>query len=332
MKKKVPSLLLAAFAASSSVFTGCGGQGTGNTTTIVATIAVGVSFQPLVGKTKGLQWDVRGDEQWSSGVLPITNEFTTGQPVTNRYWPGIDSGRVTMSTIPFDEHGKRLGYGEPTTMFMKHSETRIEIVIEALPPSCSNQEKDGRESDVDCGGADCPKCGTGQACTNNIDCFSDMCAPNGKCAAAPTCTDKVKNGTETDTDCGGGNCTACVDGKACKGNDDCQMKMCANSICGTVPTCTDGKQNNLETDLDCGGPACPKCADLKACAASSDCQSGVCTSGVCQAPKCGDGVKSGTEQCDNGAQNDCTGMSPCASNCTKPSSVMGTKAATSNEV
>ena len=32
--------------------------------------------------------------------------------------------------------------------------------------------------------------------------------------STPTCTDGVKNGTETDVDCGGA-CSPCADGKAC---------------------------------------------------------------------------------------------------------------------
>ena len=48
-------------------------------------------------------------------------------------------------------------------------------------------------------------------------------------AAAPTCTDNVKNGNETDIDCGGGTCGACIDGKTCLVNSDCQSNICSGT-------------------------------------------------------------------------------------------------------
>jgi len=59
-------------------------------------------------------------------------------------------------------------------------------------------------------------------------------APGG---TDPTCTDGVKNGTETGVDCGG---------------------SCPNA-CSATPTCSDGIQNGSETGVDCGGSctACP---------------------------------------------------------------------------
>ncbi len=50
---------------------------------------------------------------------------------------------------------------------------------------------------------------------------------------APTCTDGIQNGGETDIDCGGPDCDPC-------------------------PTCNDGMQNGDETGVDCGG-SCPPC-------------------------------------------------------------------------
>ncbi|CAN90920.1 putative exported peptidase / protease [Sorangium cellulosum So ce56] len=57
--------------------------------------------------------------------------------------------------------------------------------------------------------------------------------------AAPTCTDGVKNGTETDVDCGG-TCTAdCANGQACVTGADCTSLSCVAGVCqpstGTAP-------------------------------------------------------------------------------------------------
>ena len=50
------------------------------------------------------------------------------------------------------------------------------------PPaaSCTNNEKDGDETDVDCGGGTCPKCNAGKKCKVNKDCKSGWCV-KGKC-------------------------------------------------------------------------------------------------------------------------------------------------------
>jgi len=86
-------------------------------------------------------------------------------------------------------------------------------------PTCTDQAKNGDETDVDCGGGVCPKCADGKVCLKHADCKSGVCK-SGICAAA-SCTDKVKNGAETDVDCGGGTCPACADTKQCAKNSDC---------------------------------------------------------------------------------------------------------------
>jgi hypothetical protein len=100
----------------------------------------------------------------------------------------------------------------------------------------------------------------------------------------PTCTiDGVKNGTETDIDCGGGTCPPCGTDKTCQAARDCVSGVCLNQVC-QAPSCTDGFKNGSETDRDCGG-SCPKCVTGKACQIGADCVSGSCLSQVCQ-PTC----------------------------------------------
>ena len=45
-----------------------------------------------------------------------------------------------------------------------------------------------------------------------------------------TCSDGIKNGNETDIDCGG-SCPSCEDGKSCLQNSDCSSNTCYNSVC-----------------------------------------------------------------------------------------------------
>ena len=82
--------------------------------------------------------------------------------------------------------------------------------------------------------------------------------------------DGVKNGDETDVDCGGGNAARCADGRGCARATDCTSGVCTASTCA-APGPTDGVKNADETDVDCGGAKAPKCALGKACKANEDC-------------------------------------------------------------
>lgn len=151
---------------------------------------------------------------------------------------------------------------------------------------CTDGAKDADETDVDCGGscgASCKDTSPQQHCAGAGDCVSGVCA--GTLCQPPTCTDSVKNGSETDKDCGGGACPACADTLHCAANADCANNLCSGSGPGTCVSCGDGVKNGNETDKDCGGAVCDAlgktCATGLACAAAGDCASGVCQGNVC---------------------------------------------------
>ena len=160
-------------------------------------------------------------------------------------------------------------------------------------PSCADTVKNGNETDIDCGGADCADCANGKACAGNGDCVSGVCT--GSVCQVPSCSDAIKNGTESDVDCGG-SCAPCTGGKLCSGNGDCASNSCTAGHCDGQ-SCVDGLKNGAETDVDCGGSSCSKCANGKACIANSDCSSAGCVGGVCSvvAATCTDGLKNGLE-------------------------------------
>ncbi len=178
------------------------------------------------------------------------------------------------------------------------------------PASCTDGFLNNGETGTDCGGTNCDAlnktCGTGINCGVAADCTSKVC--NTTCQAA-SCTDTVKNGTETGTDCGGATCDGqghtCGNGLACAGNADCTSGKCTGNVC-QAPSCNDGVKNGLETDTDCGGSVCAACPATRACIAAGDCQSGVCTGNVCQAASCTDLVMNGGE-----TGVDCGGTSTC---------------------
>jgi hypothetical protein len=102
-------------------------------------------------------------------------------------------------------------------------------------------------------------------------------SPEAPAPGEPTCRDRVKNGDETDVDCGG-SCQTCWTGKRCESGRDCQSQFCRAGTCG-APTCTDGVRDGFESDIDCGG-SCGPCSSGQLCAADRDCMSESCDNGV----------------------------------------------------
>ena len=186
--------------------------------------------------------------------------------------------------------------------------------------SCTDGLKNGAETGVDCGGSCKSKCSNGAACLIASDCTSNVCQNNmcvapclpdwgsyGSCSvstcgqtgtksrsdgcgntetlscstpACPTCYDRIKNGPETDVDCGGSCLAKCADGKMCGISSDCSSGVCTNNQCAAacVPqwrndgscTASCGQTGNYQRQIDgcgnsrmvsCSGPACPTCSE-----------------------------------------------------------------------
>ena len=128
------------------------------------------------------------------------------------------------------------------------------------------------------------------------------------CEIVDTCSNGIKDGIETDIDCGGTMCGSCAEGQKCAADTDCNTgfcdpdkKVCAIKTCETnedcggdatckdgacvpAPTCSDNIKNQDESDVDCGG-SCDKCENGKTCASDKDCATGECTNGVCTGEK-----------------------------------------------
>jgi hypothetical protein len=136
-----------------------------------------------------------------------------------------------------------------------------------------------------------------------------------KVCMAATCADGLKDGVETDVDCGGNVCNACANKLACGSGSDCMSSTCANGTC-VAQHCTDtfgpdaGMVEVGETDTDCGGPDCAPCGQGKFCMTPSDCQSNSCNfngdAGTCGPGNCKDGIANFGE-----TDVDCGGPTSC---------------------
>jgi formylglycine-generating enzyme required for sulfatase activity len=125
-----------------------------------------------------------------------------------------------------------------------------------------------------------PPCANGESCVTNNDCTSKSCVAN--LCAPPSCSDQIKNGDETDTDCGGSCATKCAPTKACTEAKDCLEGVCTASVCAAA-TKSDEVKNGNETDVDCGSStpggadtSAPACDAGKSCLTAADCKSGGC--------------------------------------------------------
>lgn len=105
----------------------------------------------------------------------------------------------------------------------------------------------------------------------NSDCVTGFC--NSGVCELTSCEDLLRNGVETDVDCGGSYCSKCDMGGVCIEDTDCATGYCdrINKICINAPACANKKLDEGETDIDCGG-SCEPCIEGKTCIEDSDCE------------------------------------------------------------
>jgi hypothetical protein len=119
------------------------------------------------------------------------------------------------------------------------------------------------------------------------DASSDVLKPLD---ANDPCNNKVKDGTETDVDCGGSSCPKCGNGLHCGGVSDCKIPICTGGVCGACngttvcpigQSCVAGFCRACTTGADCNGQVCNS-GTCEPCKLTSECGTGeVCNYGTC---------------------------------------------------
>lgn len=202
--------------------------------------------------------------------------------------------------------GKCMGQGEVCVLESKSSYCACPArTCAQMGATCGTVS--GSCGPLECGSCPAPESCGGAGTPNRCGCAKATCTALGlKCGTAPDgcggeldcgdcCKDGVKDGFETDVDCGGSACAPCVANKTCQVASDCESKICDSGQC-VEANCDDGVQNGSETDVDCGGVCVARCALGKGCATSTDCANGSCISGTCDPlhdDGCGTWVTSG---------------------------------------
>jgi len=109
------------------------------------------------------------------------------------------------------------------------------------------------------------------------------CQGGSRIAAAipplPTCTDGIKNGSESGVDCGG-SCPPCATGQDCTSRNDCAGALCSGGMC---ETCTLSPADTCGTGCFCGDPPLeiggpPVC--VKSTGSGTSCQTSACPPGT----------------------------------------------------
>lgn len=98
---------------------------------------------------------------------------------------------------------------------------------------CQDGVKNGSETDVDCGGTVCAACADGRSCMAGSDCSSTFCAVTSHVCVASRCENQMRDGSETDVDCGG-SCHGCAVNMHCSVASDCATSSCVSSWCALV--------------------------------------------------------------------------------------------------
>jgi hypothetical protein len=97
------------------------------------------------------------------------------------------------------------------------------------PAECKDGKWDGSETDIDCGGDDCPtRCAAGKRCVLDSDCEQaspPLACPDATYRCTDPCVDYKMDGDETGVDCGGSCPLKCV-GEPCTAKMDCQSQNC----------------------------------------------------------------------------------------------------------
>lgn len=154
---------------------------------------------------------------------------------------------------------------------------------------CDDLQKNGDESDVDCGGAHCGKCADGKFCIVGNDCNSTFCVDGRCCADAcdgacqacnivgseGTCDLVLQYGEDTNY-IESGSAASCVaaDGEACNGGGTCAKAV--GHTCTTPAHCASLKC--ADNDLD-GMKTCVK-ATGESCTANGECYTNMCDPGT----------------------------------------------------
>ncbi len=166
----------------------------------------------------------------------------------------------------------------------------------------------------------------GQQSTSGCVAAGQACSSSGTCAPAH-CFNGVKDGDETDVDCGGPSCASCAVGNACTTSSDCSPTTSDNCIDGVCcgRTCFGDCRSCAQATTGQANGTCAQVLDMNP---TTSCPGNeACTSGKCVPTHCFNGVKDGDET-DKDCGGSCAGCAVTqncvtSNDCTIPNCIDG---------
>lgn len=156
--------------------------------------------------------------------------------------------------------------------------------------SCTDGKKNGKETNVDCGGPDCGAC-QGLEChpqngCGNINGMPAFCVMPENICCDSACDNRCQACALAKTGVANGTCAPIPY------SQDPDMECMSLGGCGQTPgtcRCQDGVKNTDESDIDCGGATCQGCLGGQKCNVAEDCAATVpaCVNGACCESSCG---------------------------------------------
>jgi hypothetical protein len=138
-------------------------------------------------------------------------------------------------------YAKAIDYAKNQQLEPDYSES-ITVDINSKP-SCNDTRLNNEETDNDCGGPNCGKCGENKKCNIKTDCSTNFCSMDAElgfkvCSIfVDLCTNNKKDTTETDIDCGGSCTNKCAQGQKCSSDSDCGKILYCNDVSVCESTC-----------------------------------------------------------------------------------------------
>jgi hypothetical protein len=142
----------------------------------------------------------------------------------------IPSGKMCPSRKPRGKHGKTLSCNDCCEDFSVPYRTRKGKQVRRCACKPVGQPATTPQQWQCCSGVS-----DGAVCAGTAPVTGQPPPPT-----PPTCTDGIRNGSETDTDCGGGTCPRCRTFERCATRDDCTGALCTDGTCracATAPEC-----------------------------------------------------------------------------------------------
>lgn len=121
-----------------------------------------------------------------------TASFPLGTVVRLQPQPQPGAKAVGFDAAFVDYKGSLCASDSPRCWFTLATDARATARFAALSASCTDGQKNGSETDVDCGGS-CGRCALDAACQQNGDCVNGQCVM-GLCSACPLDTNLLYNG------------------------------------------------------------------------------------------------------------------------------------------